>query len=328
MKKNKLAQHLRNNETKHIRSSSLNEENKTNCGRTTKIIIYENTEGTPRKNQYSNEQLVKLIQEGNDDLIPTLWEQVERFIHLRANLKAKEMDKEELTEDLHHEGFFALIKAIKGFNPSSGASFIHYLSFHLKNSFNTALGLRGTRKQNDPLHNAISFDIPLNAEENTTLKDLIVDPGSEEPLRSIEDTDYYRNIESILSKAITAIPNKDENRLLRYMFDNGFGTITVSYAGKVLGLNNPQSKYRNALKYLRTYLTLYVDVQKELLLAGLDVSCYGSSVHSYRRSFTSSVERVVLKRDRTRENLLKKGYYPGEIRKIVSDYDDIDKFTL
>lgn len=206
MKKKKLAQHLRNNETKHIIPCSFNEENKINYERTTEIILYENTEGTPKKNQYSNEQLVKLIQEGNDDLIPTLWEQVERFIHLKANLKAKEMDKEELTEDLHHEGFFALIKAIKGFNPSSGASFIHYLSFHLKNSFNTALGLRGTRKQNDPLHNAISFDIPLNAEEDTTLKDLIIDPGSEEPLRSIEDTDYYRNIESILSKAITAIP--------------------------------------------------------------------------------------------------------------------------
>ena len=328
MKKNKLAQHLKSNKTKHIIPCSFNEENKMNYERTTEIILYESTEGTPRKDQYNNEQLVKLIQEGNDDLIPVLWEQVERFIHLRANLKAKEMDKEELTEDLYHEGFFALIKAINGFNPSSGASFIHYLSFHLKNSFNTALGLRGTRKQNDPLHNAISFDIPLNAEEDTTLKDLIVDPGSEEPLRSIEDTDYYRNIESILSKAITAIPNKDENRLLRFMFDNGFGTITVSYAGKVLGLNNPQSKYRNALKYLRTYLTLYVDVKKELLLAGLDVSCYGSSVHSYRRSFTSSVERVALKRDRVRANLLKKGYCPGEIRKIVSDYDDIDKFTL
>lgn len=328
MKKKKLAQHLKSNKTKHTIPYSFNEENKINYERTTEIILYESTEGTPRKDQYNNEQLVKLIQEGNDDLIPVLWEQVERFIHLRANLKAKEMDKEELTEDLSHEGFFALIKAIKGFNPSSGASFIHYLSFHLKNSFNTALGLRGTRKQNDPLHNAISFDIPLNAEEDTTLKDLIVDPGSEEPLRSIEDTDYYRNIESILSKAITAIPNKDENRLLRYMFDNGFGTITVSYAGKVLGLNNPQSKYRNALKYLRTYLTLYVDVKKELLLAGLDVTCYSSSVHSYRRSFTSSVERVALKRDRVRANLLKKGYYPGEIRKIVSDYDDIDKFTL
>ena len=328
MKKKKLAQHLKSNKTKHTIPYSFNEENKINYERTTEIILYESTEGTPRKDQYNNEQLVKLIQEGNDDLIPVLWEQVERFIHLRANLKAKEMDKEELTEDLYHEGFFALIKAIKGFNPSSGASFIHYLSFHLKNSFNTALGLRGTRKQNDPLHNAISFDIPLNAEEDTTLKDLIVDPGSEEPLRSIEDTDYYRNIESILSKAITAIPNKDENRLLRYMFDNGFGTITVSYAGKVLGLNNPQSKYRNALKYLRTYLTLYVDVKKELLLAGLDVTCYGSSVHSYRRSFTSSVERVALKRDRVRANLLKKGYYPGEIRQIVSDYDDIDKFTL
>lgn len=328
MKKKKLAQHLKSNKTKHTIPYSFNEENKINYERTTEIISYESTEGTPRKDQYNNEQLVKLIQEGNDDLIPVLWEQVERFIHLRANLKAKEMDKEELTEDLYHEGFFALIKAIKGFNPSSGASFIHYLSFHLKNSFNTALGLRGTRKQNDPLHNAISFDIPLNAEEDTTLKDLIVDPGSEEPLRSIEDTDYYRNIESILSKAITAIPNKDENRLLRYMFDNGFGTITVSYAGKVLGLNNPQSKYRNALKYLRTYLTLYVDVKKELLLAGLDVTCYGSSVHSYRRSFTSSVEKVVLKRDRVRANLLKKGYCPGEIRKIVSDYDDIDKFTL
>lgn len=328
MGKKKLAQHLRNNETKHIRSSSLNEENKANYERTTSII-YTNTEGTPRKSQYSNEQLVKLIQEGNDGLIPTLWEQVERFIHLRANLKAKEMDKEELTEDLYHEGFFALIKAIKGFNPSSGASFIHYLSFHLKNSFNTALGLRGAKKQNDPLHNAISFDIPLNAEEDTTLKDLIIDPGGEDTLRSIEDTDYYKNIERILSKAITAIPNKDENRLLRYMFDNGFGTITVSYAGKQLGIKQSSTKYRNALKYLRTYLTLYVDVQKELLLAGLDVSCYGSSIHSYKNNnFTSSVERVVLKRDRTRGNLLKKGYCPGEIRKIVSDYDDIDKFTL
>ena len=51
MGKKKLAQHLRNNETKHIIPCSFNEENKMNYERTTEIILYENTEGTPREHR-------------------------------------------------------------------------------------------------------------------------------------------------------------------------------------------------------------------------------------------------------------------------------------
>lgn len=47
MGKKRLAQHLRNNETKHIIPCSFNEENKMNYERTTEIVLYENTEKEP-----------------------------------------------------------------------------------------------------------------------------------------------------------------------------------------------------------------------------------------------------------------------------------------
>lgn len=87
----------------------------------------------------SNEELVaELQQQYDEEKIMILWNQVEHYIRkiawkyvpmLRCSIKKQE------DEDLVSEGYFALVKAIKGYDPNAGMSFLGYLTFYLHSAF-------------------------------------------------------------------------------------------------------------------------------------------------------------------------------------------------
>ncbi|MGF6990062.1 RNA polymerase primary sigma factor [Lachnospiraceae bacterium PM6-15] len=76
----------------------------------------------------SNEELVRDIQAGASDKMLLLWKQCEKFIVMIAN---KYVGHTEL-EDLVQEGYFALHKAVQGYDETKEVTFIHYLAFWLK----------------------------------------------------------------------------------------------------------------------------------------------------------------------------------------------------
>lgn len=69
----------------------------------------------------TNEELVALIQSGERDKLPELWEQVERFVALQANkrhLLFNGLGGVEV-EDLYQSGYIALVCAADTYDPAA-----------------------------------------------------------------------------------------------------------------------------------------------------------------------------------------------------------------
>ena len=116
----------------------------------------------------TNEELVQRIQNGEKVLIIELWEQVKRFIAKRAkNFCLHCYSTKVDPEDLIQSGYFALLEAIKKFDPGVDGSFINYLNFHLRNQFHVEAGIRTSRR--DALINATSLEELLFGDDNEDL---------------------------------------------------------------------------------------------------------------------------------------------------------------
>jgi RNA polymerase sigma factor (sigma-70 family) len=74
----------------------------------------------------TNEQLVICIKAGENvaDNMSQLWEQTRRFIHVMATRYQGQAE----IEDLEQEGYLALFRAVRGYNPAAGCLFLTYAS--------------------------------------------------------------------------------------------------------------------------------------------------------------------------------------------------------
>ena len=79
----------------------------------------------------TNEELVFAIKGGDTGRMPQLWEQVRRFVAMKAKqyyYTCDERVRNRTTEDdLIQSGYFALLKAIDYFKPETPYSFISFL---------------------------------------------------------------------------------------------------------------------------------------------------------------------------------------------------------
>ena len=169
----------------------------------------ENHDGTPqtaternRGRRMTNEELIKLIQAGDSEKISVLWEQVERFVELKANRFIRSTPfSDDLAEDLKQAGFLAVVNAAAAFDLDRGFTFLSYLPYHLKVEFYKALGLRSERQRRDPLHTARSLETVLMESDNgdaLTIEDTqgAPDPGYEDTEQRIYIDELRAALES------------------------------------------------------------------------------------------------------------------------------------
>ena len=95
-------------------------------------LLYITTLKLKRGIKMNNEELANNIQNGNKELIIDLWEQVEKFIRLKADERAAAINNKDIADDLYQSGYFALLNAVKSFDDSRGMNFLSYLKYHLK----------------------------------------------------------------------------------------------------------------------------------------------------------------------------------------------------
>lgn len=99
----------------------------------------------------TNEELALRIQTGERELAGELWAQVERLLGMivtrymtRLGDLAAAAGVER--EDLEQEAYFAMLGAVKAYDPAKGYAFNSYLAFQCRNRFFALLGLRGRRR--------------------------------------------------------------------------------------------------------------------------------------------------------------------------------------
>lgn len=112
--------------------------------------------------QHTNEELALLIQSGQTESIPQLWEQVEDFICYLADryLRNYPAHCQQFHGDMVNQAYFYFLKAIENYRPEK-RKFTSYLSYYAKNAFQEVLRGRTSRTKNEPLNSALSLDTPI-----------------------------------------------------------------------------------------------------------------------------------------------------------------------
>lgn len=242
----------------------------------------------------SNEQLVKEIQNGKHELMNVLWEQVEKFVYMQASKRAQEIFNMDIVEDLFHEGYFAVVEAVKCYDESRGM-FTTYLNYHLQKAFLKAQNMYSKGK-NDPIHNYISLETPLynfdNYDNKETLVNTIEDPNSLNEFKKFEDCDYYRDINLLLRDALLHVKDDKSKRLIEYINFQNVGT-TVKQGCNALDIPNGKHYYEKGIREMRQYLQR--GNGKILKDYDLDHRYYNTGLNAFKyKLFTSSVEEIVL----------------------------------
>lgn len=243
----------------------------------------------------TNEKLADLITAGANELIPTLWERVQRFLYLKAKdwynympELCKRAGVEQ--EDLEQEAYFAFLDALNHWDPEAGYTFLTFTAYPLRNRFNALCGRRTDAQKKKPLNNSQSLQTPIG-EEDLFLMDIIEDEAAEEDFRNVEKSIDQQRLHEVLEKCLnTLIPAQANAVRMRFYED-----LTFEEIGKRLGCSRNMSRSRtgDGLRNLRRGKSGQL---LKLWRADIISSTYhssGFSLWDYTR--TSSTEYAALK---------------------------------
>lgn len=250
-----------------------------------------------------NERLVAEIRQGNSELIPALWENVENFVKYAANryLNLITDADYDMHGDLVNEAFLYLGKAVEKFDIKKGSSFISFYSFFLHTAFNSAYyGGTTQRKYNDPINSHISLDAPLQEgdAEGLTLADMLIDSESEKAFAEFEQRDYWHSVNSFLRDCIIKVQDQIGKDILMYMLDNNCNHVV---AARQIGVEGSryyiQYHFENGVRQLKRIMHTSNNIKRTRAI-GIDYLCFGSGLSSYKRHrFTSCVELAILRKE-------------------------------
>jgi len=250
----------------------------------------------------TNEEMVKLIQDGQAEYIPQLWDQVYLFICWLAKKRLiGEADYiKQLEDDLVNEAYFDFLMAVDDYKFDQSALFLTYLEYHLKNSFSRALGIRSSKDKKDLMHKILSLDEPINDTEDLTLQDMIIDHMAEEYYRFAENNDFWRDVREILEEAINERTTGRIREALMVMLEKNCKFVD---ACRLMGIpenkiHSMTSMYVTALRHIKIYLKgrAWQRCRQIGIDAYLSMGLNGSGLGAYRRhGNTSSTERAAIK---------------------------------
>lgn len=243
----------------------------------------------------SNEELAERIRDGDESLIPQLWEQTEKFIAMQARryLRAIEERGTILTfelDDLIQEAYFSLLQAVDYFNAERGG-FLAILELCCKTAFAEVAGYRRGGQRSDALSRSISGDAPLAEDSDLTLMDTIPADGP-----AVEDTAtmamYQQQLHDALDYALAGLSARQET-ILRRRYYQGETQETIA-AGLGCTHANVSDQERAALRHL--YDARVLNGLGEFLETHTNYYAHTSLSH-FKHTGTSAVEAIAIKRE-------------------------------
>ena len=252
----------------------------------------------------TNEEMVMRTKNGKakEYYIPALWERVQKFAAVKArdyyhshhslcNSAGVDLD------DLKQEAYFAFLDAIRYYDPEKEYKFISYMVYPMLNTFNSMCGVRTQHDRKEPLNNAKRFETPVG-EEGMTLGDMIEDEAAGKGLQSVDDLDYTKRLRSDLEECIDML-NPDQAYTIRERYFGGLNFQQIAERHSIAE-SLCRSRETEALRRLRRGIN-YAKLKK---YQDDIISMYGyrSNYSRWRHSGCSSVEYVVLKREKVYEN--------------------------
>lgn len=273
----------------------------------------------------TNEELALKIQNGDNAVIPQLWEQVERFIYKLALKWAGAYNRPDITaEDLYQSGYFALLDAVQRFEYGRG-DFLSVLSFSLKNAFSDALKWRINRHPQDASFYCVSLNAPVQGAEDATLEDNI--PDDHDAFEDVEERLYQQQAAVVLRKAVGSIPERQSVGISLYYLQGKTQRETAEQLN-VSG-SRAQQIIKEGLKSLRK--SVYAPALTELFYN--DQNFFKHTGYTYwKHNGMSAPERAVIFKERIESqyssaqwggkvSLLVKLGYPIEKAQVIATMD-------
>ena len=249
----------------------------------------------------SNEELAVSIQNGQAELLPVLWEQVERF----ADAKAKDYfylhpsicaAAGVTVEDLQQEAYFGFLEAIRYYDSAKGYGFLSFMKFPLQNAFNQLCGMRTEKQRRAALNNARSIYEPIG-DEDLCLMDMLEDEEATEKFEAVHQKAYIRQLRDDLELCLATLPEVQRG-IIKDRFYEG---LSAEKTGERFGLTAAQCSTQEAggLRKMRNgknaaRLKAY---REDIISHHFNYSGFGF----WNRTGMSSTECAVLKREQAEE---------------------------
>ena len=244
----------------------------------------------------SNEELVAVIQTGAPERMGELWQQVERLVSWKASRVMTALNGRGGVEfdDLYQSGYPAMVAAVDSYRSEVG-KFSTWFMLHLKTAFAEATGYRSNRQQRDPIHNAVSLDMPLTDDaDSSDLMDIVADPAGAGRMEAVEEAIYRQQLHDALEAALEAIP-EECSTVLRQRYYEG-RTLSDLAEVQCVSMEMVRKRERDALRRLRSPKTAC----RLRPFYDFDFYC-GTGLGAFRHTGMSIQERYLLIEEERRE---------------------------
>lgn len=242
----------------------------------------------------TNEELAVAINNGADELIPTLWEQVRKYAHMRASQASPRLAGAGVTvEDLEQQAFLSMLDAVRYFDSEKGSSFIGVFDTCLKTEFAAAGGYRTSRR--NPLNESISLDAPVAGGEDgdteLTYLDTVRDGSAENAFEEVENGIYNDQLHAAIDAELDRLtPTRAE--VIRATYWRGETQPTIAEELGCSG-SNVHRLLREGIEDLRRGSS----ARRLKQFLDDEVDMYGGTGLGAFRRRGSAVEAAVVRRD-------------------------------
>ena len=168
----------------------------------------------------TDEQLIDMIKDGNEDALNILIDRYQKFVRMNTN---KYFLIGSDSNDVFQEGMIGLYLAIKNYSPDKETTFKTFAKMCIDRQLISALKSANRQKYNI-LNNAISINSELDDDTSNSNEMITVvkNSNAEDPLDIILDAEYYKKVkEDIYSQ----LSNKEKNVLDEYLEGKSYAEI-------------------------------------------------------------------------------------------------------
>ncbi len=245
-----------------------------------------------KKFDISNEELATRIQNGETELIPQLWEQVEKYVRMRAGQLARKVSSPVFdSDDLTQEAYFALLKAIEGWRSDGGLKFISYFTYCLQTAFAECGGWRTEKGRYEWDNCPLSLDTPLyedNEGNEATLSDIVPCPCDD--FETVEACIYNEECRAAIEMALETIPAICADVIRAYYLEGK----SLTERAEELGVSQQlmQQRRQQGLRELRkdTKLAAFYYGDDDVAAAAMK----GAGLNAFRNSGMSATVRTAI----------------------------------
>lgn len=243
----------------------------------------------------SNEELAVLIQQGKTEYCGELWRQVYKFICYKVKrttaLYSDRMLEIGVTdEDIIQDCYFAMLEAVKLYNSDYEVKFTVYLSYHLKNVINTALGFRTAAGRNNIQAQSISINDSAGEDNSLLLLNALPDERAEQAYSDIDDKLFNEQLHKDLQNAIDCNLNEWQKHCIKKRY---YDLLSYEQIGQQANISIWQVReyIKTGLKKLR-YCQQLKKYRNEIISNN---SYKGTGYTAFKSRQASSVEAAVEK---------------------------------